>query len=68
MYKILNKAIKLIKIFHLKYLKTVNLNTNFKIVIFDICNYIIMKFKYYIFVKKIEVNCFNIYVIMEKKF
>ena len=64
-HKFLSNAIKLIKIVIFKLL-TIKFNPVPKIVVFDICSYVYMKFVYYIFVKNIKVRCL-IFILLSRR-
>lgn len=66
-YKFSSMAIKYIKIFCFELLK-IYLNILSKIIVFSVCDYILIELIYYIFIKNIIVRYFNIYPIIRGDF
>ena len=66
-HKFPNRAIKLVKIFPLKPLKT-NLNTVLETIVFDICACIFIELVYCILVKNVNISCLNDFTIIKKDF
>lgn len=66
-HEFLSRVVQLFKLFCLKHLK-IDLNTVPKIVIFDICRYVLMEPVYCVFVENIMVRYLNIYGVSKKDF
>lgn len=66
-YEFLSKAIKLVKIFLLKFLK-INLNIVLEIIFFAIYSYILIELIYSKLIKNIIVIGLNVYTIVKEDF
>lgn len=66
-YKILIRAIKLVKIICLEFFK-INLNIFLKIIIFSICDFVLIEIIYYILIKNILVSYLNVFIVVKKDF
>lgn len=66
-HKIPSKAVKFVKMFRLQLLE-VNLNTVPKIIVFDVCGYILIEPIYDVLVEDVIVSYLNIHTVGKKNF